>query len=86
MEKTITAPKSDSLAVMIIGRTATGKTALAFALNDFLRERGVEVEIKDPDLGPACGRTTEFNDRVMNVLPGRINILIETVQVNTRKR
>lgn len=75
------------LKVTISGPCASGKTTLAFALEEFLRGRGFnDVEVDDVDLEGGHrihGRTNEFNDMCLTSLAEKGDkVVVETVQTN----
>lgn len=68
--------------VTIAGPVASGKTTIAFALEDFLSQRGfTNVSIEDIDLEPGNGRTYEHNDKCMEAVKDR-PVAIVTVQTH----
>lgn len=62
--------------ITITGSERQGKTTLAFALEEFLKNRGfTSVFVDDPDLGPACGRTDEFNKHCLESIQNNLTII-----------
>lgn len=69
--------------ITISGPCHSGKTSLAFALNEFLREKGFsDVTVTDTDLDQfGLRRSRAHNDRCIEALTERqAPIVIETVQ------
>lgn len=69
--------------ITISGSERTGKTSLAFALEDFLKQRGFNhVIVDDVDLGSPAdqrvhGRTYEFNDKCLEAISNTV-VIIQT--------
>ncbi len=62
--------------IQIAGGTKQGKTTLAFAIEEFLKNRGfTHVFVDDPDLGPTCGRTDEFNKKCLESIANNVTII-----------
>lgn len=67
----------DDIKILITGSVGVGKSSIAYAITQFLRDKGFVTELTDNEIH---GYEESYNTTRMEQLSRRLNIEIQTVQ------